>query len=118
MPRGRKRRRVAVGADREGVRQFAEQREHDGAGAGAEIGDTQRDAPRARPAATAASARSTTVSVSGRGTSTAGESAKRQAPEFLDAEDAGDRLAGKAPRRQRLDGRDLGGIERPLADAT
>ena len=73
--RDRERRRIAVGADRDGVRQFGEQRKQDRAGAGAEIGDAQRARARRRRGRCAASAASTTVSVSGRGTSTAGETA-------------------------------------------
>ena len=79
-----------------------QQRQQDRARAGAEIGDAQR-AVRGPRAAIAASAASTTVSVSGRGTSVAGESRKRQAPEFLDAEDARDRLAREPPRGERVE---------------
>ena len=57
-----------IGADAEGFRQFGQQREQERARAGAEIGDAQRAAT-ARFGSSAASAASTTVSVSGRGTS-------------------------------------------------
>ncbi len=71
-------RRVTVGADRKSIRQFGEQREHDRTGTGAEIGD----APGARRAVRSdllpPASVSTTVSVSGRGTSTAGDSARRK----------------------------------------
>ena len=63
-----------VGADSGRVRQFGQQREQDRAGAGAEIGDARpRDSP--DPLRSISSASSTTVSVSGRGTSVAGDSA-------------------------------------------
>ena len=80
-------------------RQLRQQRQQDRAGAGAEIGDAQRaiEAPSAR---SNSSASSTTVSVSGRGTSVAGESCERQSPEFLLAENARDRLAGEAAARE------------------
>ena len=75
--RGQWRRGHAVGADRERVRQFAEQRQHNGAGTGAEIDD----APGAGARARAIDHRERLFDQRlgfGRGTSTAGDSARRK----------------------------------------
>ena len=56
------------------------------------------------------SASSTTVSVSGRGTSVARQELQRQAPEFLLAEDARDRFSREAPAGEFLDAFVRGGL--------
>ena len=81
----RPQRRLAdVGADADGLRQFGQQRQQDRAGAGADVGDAKRRSAMVRRAIFPAPA-STTVSVSGRGTSVAARQLQRQSPEFLDA---------------------------------
>ena len=92
--------RTHVGADAGGVRQFGEQGDQQCAGAGAEVGDAQR-----------AVARSICVERGERGFDQGfgfgarhqrgGVELQRQAPEFLDAENARDGLAVEAPRGER-----------------
>jgi hypothetical protein len=57
--------------------------------------------------------RSTTSSVSGRGTSTSGVTSKLERPEFAPASQVGDRLAREAALRQGLEREQLLGPERP-----
>ena len=63
-------------------------RQGDRAGAGAQVGDSRRSGRRSN-----ARQRSTTNSVSGRGTSTAGETLQLQRPELPAAGDVGERFA-------------------------
>ena len=94
--------RLDVGADADGVRQFGQQREQQRAGAGAEIGDAQR--ARARSAGVDRGERRLDHGFGFRPRhQRGGVSAQRQAPEFLDAEDARDRLALEPPRGERRD---------------
>ena len=81
-------------------RQFRQQRQQNCAGAGAEIGDAQRRDWQPRRRAAISSATSTTVSVSGRGTSVAGESFSGSPQNSLCAENSRDRLAREAPPRE------------------
>ena len=67
---------------------------------------------RALRSTSAASAASTTVSVSGRGTSVVGVELRAAGPRIPCADDARDRLAREPPRRERGDGVGLGGCER------
>ena len=65
-----------------------------------------------------ASAASTTVSLSGRGTRTAGLDLERQAPELARAQDIGHRLAGQPARRKRREALFLGRAQASAAPAT
>ena len=102
---------AGIGADPGRVGQLGEQRQKERARAGAEIGDPPDT--RARAVRIDGGERRLDHRFGFRPRhQRRGIDAQRQAPEFLAADDARDRLARKPPRRERGDRRSLRGVKR------
>ena len=104
-----------VGADAERVRQFREQRQEDCARSGAKIRNRACGRVRDPAESISASAASTIVSVSGRGTSVVELIGELQAPEFLKADDARDRFTPEPPLGKAADQVPFASIETACA---